>query len=68
MKKSKIILGILIIGWLAVIWGHSMQPAVVSAGESGKWLEVLSKIFTFLQGENGEHYVRKAAHFTEYAI
>ena len=68
MKKSKILLGILIIAWLCVIWGHSMQPAVVSAGESGKWLEVLSKIFPFLQGENGEHYVRKAAHFTEYAI
>ncbi len=68
MKKSKIILGILIIAWLGVIWGHSMQPAVVSDGESGKWLEVLSKIFPFLRGENGMYYVRKAAHFTEYAI
>jgi VanZ family protein len=68
MKKSKIILGILIVAWLCVIWGHSMQPAVVSEDESGKWLEILSKILPFLRGEDGMYYVRKAAHFTEYAI
>ena len=68
MKKKKIIFGILIVAWLAVIWGHSMQPAVVSEGESGKWLEILSKFLPFLRGENGMYMVRKAAHFTEYAI
>ena len=54
--------------WLCVIWGHSLQPAVVSDNESGKWLEVLSKVFTFLNNENGMFMVRKAAHFTEYGI
>ena len=66
--KKKIILGILIAAWLCVIWGHSLQPAVVSDDESGKWLSVLSVIFPFLQGEDGMFIVRKAAHFTEYLI
>jgi VanZ family protein len=68
MKKNKIILGILIVAWLCVIWGHSMQPAVVSDNESGKWLEILARFLPFLRGENGMYIVRKAAHFTEYLI
>ena len=69
MKKKKIILGILIVAWLCVIWGHSMQPAEVSEGESGKWLEVLSTLFPFLaNNDNGMFPVRTAAHSTEYGI
>ena len=46
-----------------------MQPAEVSEGESGKWLEVLSTLFPFLaNNDNGMFLVRKAAHFTEYGI
>ena len=55
--------------WLCVIWGHSMQPAEVSEGESGKWLEVLSTFLPFLaNSDDGMFLVRKAAHFTEYGI
>ena len=69
MKKGKIILGILIVAWLAVIWGHSMQPADVSAEESAGWLDVLYRIIPFITNDdNGMYIVRKAAHFTEYAI
>jgi VanZ family protein len=69
MKKKKIIFGVLIVLWLCLIWGHSMQPAVVSAGESGRILAFLRKIFpTLLAGEDGEFIVRKAAHFTEFFI
>ncbi len=69
MKKSKIILGILIIAWVCVVWGHSMQPAVVSEQESAGWLEVLSRIVPFITNDDhGMFIVRKAAHFTEYAI
>lgn len=69
MKKSKIILGILIVAWLCVIWGHSMQPAVVSEQESAGWLEILSRIVPFITNDDyGMFIVRKAAHFTEYAI
>ena len=46
-----------------------MQPKVVSDGESGKWLEILSRVFPMLSdAEDGMFLVRKAAHFTEYAI
>ena len=68
MKKKKIFLGILIVAWLCFIWGHSLQPSTVSDEESGKWLEILSKVFTFLKSESGMFIVRKSAHFTEYGI
>ncbi len=69
MKKNKIIIGILIVAWLAVIWGHSMQPATVSEQESGRFLSVLSQILPFLAyNDLGMFMVRKSAHFTEYAI
>ncbi len=69
MKKQKIFLRIVIVLWLMLIWGHSMQPAVVSENESGKVLEFLGKIFPFLlSSESGMFIVRKAAHFTEYLI
>ncbi|MDC7278727.1 MULTISPECIES: VanZ family protein [Pseudobutyrivibrio] len=69
MKKGKIILGILIVAWLCVIWGHSMQPAVVSEGESGKWLSVISRFIPVITNDDaGMYIVRKCAHFTEYAI
>jgi VanZ family protein len=69
MKKRKIILGILIVLWLCLIWGHSLQPAVVSDNESGRVLEFLRQIFpTLLGGENGTFIVRKSAHFTEFFI
>ncbi len=60
---------ILIIVWIAVIWGHSMQPATVSEGESGRFLEVINKIIPAITNDdNGMYIVRKAAHFTEYMI
>ena len=69
MKKNKIILGILIVAWLCLIWGHSLQPAVVSEGESAKWLQIICKVVPFIENDdNGMFIVRKAAHFTEYGI
>jgi VanZ family protein len=69
MKKKKILLGILIVAWLCVIWGHSLQPAVESEFESAKWLEVISKFIPVVTNDDqGMFLVRKAAHFTEYAI
>jgi len=69
MKKTKILIRVLIVLWLAVIWGHSMQPAVVSEGESGTILAIISKVFPVLaNSEKGMFIVRKTAHFTEYFI
>ena len=69
MKKNKIILGILIVAWLCLIWGHSLQPAAVSEGESAKWLQIICKICPFITNDdNGMFIVRKTAHFTEYGV
>ena len=69
MKKKKIIVGVLIVLWLCLIWGHSLQPASVSSGESLRILVILRKIFpTLLAGEQGEFIIRKTAHFTEFFI
>ncbi len=69
MKKKKIILGILIVAWIAFIWGHSMQPADISDNESGRFLEFFSKFIPMLRdAEDGMFIIRKLAHFTEYAV
>lgn len=64
-KKRVIIFAGLIAAWLCVIWGHSLQPAVVSSGESGFFLRLLNSL---LPVELSEFIVRKTAHFTEYVI
>jgi len=69
MKRKKIILGVLIAVWICLIWGHSMQTATVSESESGKFLEILGKVFPFLLSSDwGMFIVRKSAHFMEYFI
>ena len=69
MKKNNIILGILIAVWICVIWGHSMQPATVSDGESGKFLTFFASFIPFLaNNDDGMYIIRKSAHFTEYGI
>ena len=60
---------ILIVVWLIVIWGHSMQPAVVSENESGRFLQFISKVIPGIyNNDTGMFIVRKAAHFTEYTL
>ena len=55
--------------WLCLIWGHSLQPAYVSDAESGRFLEIIAKVFPFLlSSDAGMFIVRKAAHFTEFLI
>ena len=52
-----------------LIWGHSMQPAVVSSQESGFFLDFLSNIIPGLMNDDGGMFIiRKAAHFAEYTI
>ena len=65
MNKKSIICIVLAVAWIGVIWGHSLQPAVVSDGES---LGLLAILNSFLPFELTNHIVRKAAHFTEYMI
>ena len=66
MKRLKIILPILTVLTVAFIWGNSLMPGDMSSLES-------NFIFEFLRSLPGgslitEHFVRKAAHFTEYML
>ena len=50
--------------WLLVIWGHSLLPADMSRAESGRLFALLQAWLPWLT----HHLLRKAAHFTEYAV
>ena len=60
-RKTLLVLTVL---WLCVIWGHSMMPASESKAESGGIVAVLSQMLPWVT----DRLVRKAAHFTEYAV
>ncbi|MBQ9347216.1 MAG: VanZ family protein [Oscillibacter sp.] len=50
--------------WMLMIFLHSLQPADLSGRESGWVLSLLLHLLPWLT----DHMVRKAAHFTEFAI
>ena len=70
MKKAAIVFAVLTVLLIAFIWGQSMLPRDVSSGESG-WLMGLLKPLLDPKGRIDEdvfdHYLRKTAHFTEFA-
>lgn len=51
---------------LCFIWGNSLLPADDSGMLSGSLAEFLGKVFPCLLTEEGEHFLRKAAHFSEF--
>lgn len=67
--KRRILLVLLILT-LAFIWGHSLVPKSISADESGRTLKLLYPLLSlFLDTKDiTNHFVRKMAHFTEYAV
>ena len=70
MKRSAIIFGILTALVLFFIWGQSLLPRDVSAGESSdimRWLKPVLDPGSRVDDEVFHHLLRKAAHFTEYA-
>ena len=66
MKKH--LLTILICLNLALIWGNSMMTALDSKAVSGGILEFLGQFFPMLLTEAGHTFLRKAAHFSEFAL
>ena len=66
MKKH--LLTILICLNLALIWGNSMMTAVDSVAVSGGILELLGRFIPALLTEAGHTFLRKAAHFSEFAL
>ena len=64
-KKHLLISFTLLLLWILFIFLHSLQPANRSTLES-KWvLALLQRLVPF---ELTEHFIRKLAHFTEFAV
>ena len=66
MKKH--LLSILILLNLALIWGNSMMTGLSSEAVSGGVLELLGRFIPALLTEAGHTFLRKAAHFSEFAL
>ena len=66
MKKR--ILSLLIAGNLALIWGNSLMTGVSSDAVSGGLLAFLGRFLPVLLTETGHTLLRKAAHFSEFAL
>ena len=66
MKKR--ILSILILRNLALIWGNSMLTGISSEAVSGGVLALLGRFLPVLLTEAGHTLLRKAAHFSEFAL
>ena len=66
MKKR--VLTLLILLNLALIWGNSLLPGASSNAVSGGLLAFLGKFLPFLLTEAGHAFLRKAAHFCEFAL
>ena len=66
MKKH--LLSILICLNLALIWGSSMMTAVDSVAVSGGVLAFIGRFIPVLLTEAGHTLLRKAAHFSEFAL
>ena len=66
MKKN--LLTILICLNLALIWGNSLMTGLDSEAVSGGVLAFIGQFFPVLLTEAGHTFLRKAAHFSEFAL
>ena len=66
MKKR--ILSVLIVLNLALIWGNSLMTGADSGAISGGVLAFLGRFQPVLLPEAGHTFLRKAAHFSEFAL
>jgi len=68
MRKKAVIIGLIVL--LLFIWGNSCLPRTLASQESGRVTGWLRPLLEPLIGEENmtEHFVRKLAHFTEYAL
>lgn len=65
LKRWKFAIPILLAVWIVFIFCRSLQPVDKSSVESRWVLDLLNRLLPF---GLTEHFVRKAAHFTEFAI
>lgn len=67
-ERWKLLLSVLIGLNLALIWGNSLISGAESGALSGSVLAWLSEFAPFLATEWGHTLLRKAAHFSEFAL
>ena len=70
MDRKVIVFALMTAALLFFIWGHSLSPINVSDGESRSlmgWIKPLLDPDGRLDDELFHHYLRKAAHFCEFA-
>lgn len=66
---QKWLMVVLYAGWVLFIWNNSMQSGIQSGSASGQLTEMINEILA--DGDTivvTEHFIRKAAHFAEYAV
>ena len=68
MRNQKLLTALAIGLNLALIWGNSMMTGISSDAVSGGLLEFLGRFIPALLTEAGHTFLRKAAHFSEFAL
>ena len=70
MSRKRRILIILVVATLMFIWTQSAMDPEKSSEESGFVMRIVAPVLELFLGKGNvtEHFVRKLAHFTEYAI
>lgn len=68
MNRKTLGLNLLIACLLCFIWGNSLMTGADSGSVSGGILAWLGQFFPGLMTEEGHHFLRKAAHFTEFFL
>lgn len=64
---KKLLTGLIVCN-LALIWGNSLLPGSESGAVSGGVLAWIGEFFPFVLTEAGHHFLRKAAHFSEFCL
>ncbi|WP_367567883.1 VanZ family protein [Lacrimispora sp.] len=69
--KKKYIWTAVTVFYVLFIFSHSLKPSDISSEDSGRVLELIQKVFKLWEINAPwvtEHVIRKAAHFSEYAL
>ena len=71
MKRRAWIWTVLLVGWIAFIWAHSLIAGEQSDETSLAFVELLKSVFNFFgvtETSVQNHIIRKCAHFAEYFV
>ena len=70
-RRSRLRWTLLLVVWLAFVWGHSLVPGDESTLESSRFVFLVRPVFELLGCHDEQimtFIIRKAAHFSEYVV